>query len=80
MSLDPHVVIDRIFAAEGLLSGYVYTHLSVREDLKDLFESAVKCSGTKEPGYLFQGTYSYNRTQAADTCEAPSASQVSAGI
>ncbi len=51
--------------AENLCSGQIFVSLSVRSDLRDLFEAARKDSGSEE-GTLFQGTYAYDADQSAE--------------
>ena len=60
----PQNVVDRILNAEP--PGRVFISLSVRSDLRDLFEEARKLAKTNEEGWFFQGTYHYVKNQEAE--------------
>ena len=61
----PANVIHRILDAENLCEGQVFVSLSVRSDLRGLFEAAREDTGSAE-GCLFQGTYTYDADQVAE--------------
>lgn len=61
----PANVIPRIMDAENLCAGQIFVSLSVRSDLRELFEAARKDTGSEE-GTLFQGTYTYDADQVAE--------------
>lgn len=58
-------VVNRILDAENLCGGQVFVSLSVRSDLRGLFETAREATGSDE-GQLFQGTYTYDADQVAE--------------
>ncbi len=62
---DPSNVINRILDADNICGGEIFASLTVRSDLKDLFEKARELTGSPE-GWLFQGTYQYKEDQEAD--------------
>jgi hypothetical protein len=51
--------------ADNICGGEIFVSLSVRSDLKDLFEAAREATGSPE-GAFFQGTYQYNEDQEAE--------------
>lgn len=51
--------------AEKLCGGQIFVSLSVRSDLRGLFEAAREDTGSEE-GTLFQGTYTYDADQVAE--------------
>lgn len=61
----PAKIVNRILDAENLCGGHVFVSLSVRSDLRELFEDARKAAGSDE-GQLFQGTYTYDADQVAE--------------
>jgi hypothetical protein len=65
--IDPKQVLHRILDAESIVSGRITNHISVRSDLRDLFESA-RADGDPDaaPGYLWHATYSYVDHQQPD--------------
>lgn len=63
---DPKSVIHRILDADDLSGGRTFVQLWVRENLKDLFESARIDSGTEAEGMLFQSAYCYVPDQKAE--------------
>ena len=62
---NPVDVINRILDADDLSRGEIFASLTVRSDLRPLFESARKKTGSPE-GWLFQGTYQYVEGQEAE--------------
>jgi hypothetical protein len=62
---DPRNVINRILDADDLSRGEIFASLTVRSDLRPLFESARELTGSPE-GRLFQGTYQYVEDQGAE--------------
>ena len=62
---DPVDVINRILDADNLSGGEIFASLTVRADLRPLFESARELTGSPE-GVLFQGTYQYVEGQEAE--------------
>jgi hypothetical protein len=62
---DPRNVINRILDADDLSRGEIFASLTVRSDLRPLFESARELTGSPE-GRLFQGTYQYVEGQEAE--------------
>lgn len=61
----PANVINRILDAENLCGGQISVSLSVRSDLRGLFEAAREDTGSAE-GCLFHGTYTYDADQVAE--------------
>lgn len=61
----PANVVNRILDAENLCGGQIFVSLSVRSDLRELFETAREAAGSDE-GQLFQGTYTYDADQVAE--------------